>query len=147
MVFEVHKIVVGDQITCLGVDLGGRPPRAQPDAAKQWLAAEVVWEIARCARALPSAVGSVVALATWLFMLGRGGLSAFQQVYAWCREHRTSRKSFPVAIEIRRELAVAAGLLMLVGQDLAAPWQLRVMLCDASESGGCICNTVATPEE
>ena len=85
--FEVHKIVVGDQSNCLGVDLGGRPPRAQPDAAKQWLAAEAMWEIARCTRALPSAVESVVALATWLFMLDRGGLSAFQQVYAWCREH------------------------------------------------------------
>ena len=42
---------------------------------------------------------------------------------------------------------MAAGLLMLVGQDLAAPWQLRVMLYDASESGGGICETVAKPEE
>ena len=145
--FEVHKIVVGDQITCLGVDLGGRPPRAQPDAAKQWLAAESMWEVSRCGRALPSSVESVVALATWLFMLDRGGLSAFQQVYAWRREHRASRKSLAVPIEIRRELAVVAGLPMLVGQDLTAPWQLRVMLYDASETGGGICETIATPEE
>ena len=80
-------------------------------------------------------------------MARRGGLSAFQEVYKWCRLNRECRGALVIPREVRRELAVAATLVLLAEQRLDAPWFPVATLFDASDVGGGICQSPATVEE
>ena len=111
--FPVHK-EFGDSVTTLG----GDPPCVVAAPPKRWLAIECCWELAQRGRGLPRQVGSVIRLCSWVFMVRRGGLSTFQEVYKWCRLNRECQGALVIPWEVRRELAVAATLVLLVEQIL-----------------------------
>ena len=112
-----------------------------------WLAVEVLSHLARLGRSRPSAVESNVALANWLAMTNRGLLSVFEAAYPWIAANRERKEVMEIPRPVRRELAAAAALLLLVGQDLSAPWCEDVLMVDASEWGGGICVTRADAQE
>ena len=68
-------------------------------------------------------------------------------MYQWCRLNRERRGALVIPREVRRELAVAATLVLLVEQRLGAPWSPVATLFDASDLGGGICQSPATVEE
>ena len=116
-------------------------------AEKRWLAIECCWELAQSGSAVPLQVEGMVSLSTWLFMVARTHLSVFDQVYRWTRENRPLRKAQPIPKEVRRELAVAAVILLTVEQRLDASWFQVCSLFDASDDGGGIVQSWATVQE
>jgi len=147
MGLDSHKEQEGSSSTLLGVEVGGVPPVVRPVPEKRWLAIEVQWELARAGQGLPKVVEAVVALSTWIFMVGRDALSIYQEVYHWIRENRMTSRLLPIPREVRRELAAAAVALLLVEQDLTIAWDNRVYLFDASEEGGGVVETKASIAE
>ena len=89
---------------------------------KRWLAIGCCWGLAQRGRGLPRQVESAISLCSWIFMARRGGLSTFQEVYKWCRLNRECRGALVIPRGVRREMAVAAALVLLVEQRLDAPW-------------------------
>ena len=145
MGFPVHKEEIGDSVTTLGHLVGGDPPCVVAAPTKRWLAVESCWELAQRGRGLPRQVESVISLCSW--MVRRGGLSTFQEVYKWCRLNRECRGALVIPREVRRELAVAATLVLLIEQRLDAPWFPAATLFDASDLGGGIYQSLAMVEE
>ena len=129
------------------MEIGGVPPVVRPVPEKRWLAIEVQWELARAGRGLPKVVEAIVALSTWIFMVGRDALCIYQEVYHWIRENRMTSRLLTIPREVRRELAAAAASLLVVEQDLTIPWDDVVYLFDASEDGGGVVETKATMGE
>ena len=80
-------------------------------------------------------------------MVNRGILSVLDETYAWVREHREFTKPRQLPLEVRRELAALAPLLLLIEQRVDAPWIPFAWMCDASDWGAGICVTAAEPAE
>jgi hypothetical protein len=142
-----HKEQEGQASTILGVEIGGVPPVVRPVPEKRWQAIEVQWELARAGRGLAKVVEAVVALTTWIFMIGRDALCIYQEVYHWIRQNRLCGHLLSIPMEVRRELAAAAAALLLVEQDLTIEWDSIVYLFDASEEGGGVVETKAVMGE
>ena len=144
---DVHKEEQGLQINPLGHQVGGSPCIVVAAAEKQWIAAEALWHLARSGRARPVQVESLAALATWIAMTNRGALSVLDTTYGWVRENREKKKVLQIPREVRRELAALAALLPVIEQNLEAPWCTRVLMMDASDLGGGICETDASLDQ
>ena len=143
----VHKEEDGEVSKTIGVEVGGSPPRVQPDEERRFEVIQNLWLIGRNGRATCEEVDYAVAVATWLFMMGRGGLSVFDVAYAWIRIHRGSTEVLLVPKEVRREVLAAAALLLLLGQDLTMEWNSKVLMFDASTEGGGIIQTSSNVAE
>lgn len=132
----IHKEELGAEMLSLGRKVGGSPRGVVGGPVKQWLAIECTWALSQVDRAMPSQVESVTSLATWLFMVRRGGLSILQDTYTWTRKYRTSKVPMTMPITVRREMAAVSAVLPLVEQRWDAPWMRTVFMFDASEIGG-----------
>ena len=103
-----------------------------------------LWSLGQKGRAESREVDHAVAVATWLFMMARGGLSVFQEVYPWIRTHRETHGVLTLPKAVRRELLTAAMMVLMIGQDLTMGWCTEVMLFDASTEGGGVVKTTAS---
>lgn len=144
--FPVHKEEEGSKLISLGSELGGKPMGVFPASEKMWLCTEALGEFARTGKRKATAVESVIALATWFWMIERSALSIFQEVYPWVRMNRETKKVLPLPEQVRCELAAAAAILPMIGQLFRMPWHRKVMLFDASDYGGGCCETIAAEE-
>ena len=106
-----------------------------------------LWNLGQRGKAECRDVDHAVAVATWLFMMARGGLSVFQEVYPWIRIYRETHGVLTLPKEVRRELLAAAMMVLMIGQDLTMGWCPEVMLFDASTEGGGVVKTSASWEE
>ncbi|CAK0869509.1 unnamed protein product, partial [Prorocentrum cordatum] len=138
--FNVHKDDCSGQARMIGGDFVGT--RLAPNQDKMWLAVAGVSEILKQRSEFPDAVAKIVGILSWGFLITRGALSVFSEVYHWCMEFRGGpRRRLPD--EVLRELAVAAAVVPLVSVDLAMPWGPTVTMFDASLYGGAIISAQA----
>ncbi|CAK0856436.1 unnamed protein product [Prorocentrum cordatum] len=142
--FKVHKDACAADARMIGGDLRGT--RLAPNQDKMWLAVFGIREILIHKWELPDTVARIVGILSWGFLICRGALSVFADVYAWCMEFRGGARR-EVPREVRRELAAAAALVPLISVDLSTPWDPIVTMFDASLYGGALISTVATVEE
>ncbi|CAK0891907.1 unnamed protein product [Prorocentrum cordatum] len=142
--FNVHKDDCSGQARMIGGDFVGT--RLAPNQDKMWLAVAGVNEILRQGSEFPDAVAKIVGILSWGFLITRGALSVFSEVYHWCMEFRGGPRR-RVPDEVRRELAVAAAVVPLVSVDLAMPWDPTVTMFDASLYGGAIISAQADTQE
>ncbi|CAK0850701.1 unnamed protein product [Prorocentrum cordatum] len=143
--FQVHKDACSEAARMIGGDFQGT--RLAPNQDKMWLAVLGIQEILISRWELPDSIARIVGILSWGFLICRGALSIFSEVYAWCMEFRGgARREVPT--EVLRELAAAAAIIPLVSvDDLATPWDPTVMMFDANLYGGTIISTVASVEE
>ena len=112
-------------------------------------------------------VESLVGNFTWFFLLARGALSVFDVLYDWLGQRRattTAKQRDPeqergprprkeaemqekLSNTVRKEIEIARRLLPFIVCDLAAEWDEKVQMADASEEGGAVIMTVATLQE
>ena len=144
---EVHKEVLEEEATILGVAVGGSPPLVKPPREKLWEMVEILWTLARRAKARPHWVETAVATFNWMALIVRLTLSIFEATYQWILENRDQKREVELPEAVRCELAAAAAILPLIQQDLTAPWNLEVMEVDASYEGGGIISTQSNIEE
>ena len=144
---EVHKEVLDEEATILGITVGGSPPMVQPPRERLWEMVEILWTLARRAKAKPAWVETAVATFNWLALIVRLTLSVFEASYQWIRENRDLHGEVELPENVRCELAAAAAILPLIRQDLSQPWNLEVMEVDASYEGGAIVGTQSNIQE
>ena len=143
----VHKEEEGDRSVTIGVEIGGAPPVVQPTGKRRFDAMMKLWALGKNGKSSCAAVDSAVALSTWMFMVCRGCLSIYQEVYPWIQKHRESHGVLLIPMEVRRELLAAAIMVLMIGQDLSMAWNPKVFMFDASTEGGGIVETIASWEE
>ncbi|CAK0874453.1 unnamed protein product [Prorocentrum cordatum] len=136
--FKVHKDACAADARMIGGDLRGT--RLAPNQDKMWLAVFGAREILIHKWELPDTVARIVGILSWGFLISRGVLSVFADVYAWCMEFRGGARR-EVPREVLRELAAAAALAPLISVDLATPWDPMVTMFDASLYGGALIST------
>ena len=94
----------------------------------------------------PAWVESGISLWTWIMIVDRPAISAFDAVYRFARKHRgEDSQALPPAV--RRELRAAQGLSILCRQDLHADWYQFFLMTDASLMAGALVAAPATPTQ
>ncbi|CAK0805123.1 unnamed protein product [Prorocentrum cordatum] len=116
--FKVHKDACAADARMIGGALRGT--RLAPNQDKMWLAVFGIREILIHKWELPDTIARIVGILSWGFLICRGALSVFADVYAWCMEFRGGARR-EVPREVLRELAAAAALVPLISVDLSTP--------------------------
>jgi len=87
---QVHKEVLDEKETILGITVGGSPPMVQPPEAKLWEMMEILWALSRRKKVKPGWVETAVATFNWMALIVRLTLSIFESVYYRIAENRES---------------------------------------------------------
>ena len=85
-------------------------------------------------KVIPSQVETIVGLWAWVMLVSRGGLSIFQTIYHWIREHR-ERKQAILWATVRQELETVVALSVYFEADMSVEWHPWIYMADASPYG------------